>query len=248
MRDERFFGGDRVQLDPVRGALRQKRLNKVVILGHSLIGRDMDAEGGLAKALLNFFDAFDPPPAEVIVLGVGGTRIDHWTGDAPRWPRYAENAALLYPAELSPLRQILREHEDADLFVVSLGANDVYMGIEAEMLSQRIINAEHIFHKANKPLIWVAHAWYRRQRMDSAAKEQSLSDLCLKGHKLAEAQLKGHPNTHFIYPRDYDQLMIYEDRGGSLHPPASVHRDFLRQTSGELLSFIGAQVVPNRSP
>ncbi len=242
--DERFFGGRRVRVDPDRGVVKAQRLRKVVVFGHSLIGRDMDAEGSLAKALLQFFGSFEAPP-EVVVRGVTSSRVDQWLGHANNWPGWAYDARYWYPMDAGPpVGQLLQDHPDADLFVVSLGANDVYGGIDPWELERRMLELERYFSQRKLPLVWIGHAWSRRANTRDRDVERSYSDVCLEAHRRTETRLKEHDTTLFVYPRNPTLEFIYDSpRGGSLHPSPSIHRRFLRATSGELLAFLGADLV-----
>jgi hypothetical protein len=214
------------------------KLDKVVIIGTSMVGGDGDGNGGMARALWyperkegSKGILSDLGAREVIAHGVGGSVLRQWLGGKFAAKKTRANdmgLSITKAAEYKP-----------NVFFVALGGNDRSTSVEKFLdYSRQVMNT--LSPDKSIPVVWMGHT-----HTHTAAEPQKIRE---RYRALDETLSAEYPNLIMIYPKTQQLVDIYVNDGGSWHPKVGTHRKFFDANLNTITTFLGLNVSPPSQP
>ena len=198
------------------------KLNKVVIIGTSMVGQDADGRGMMGKALNNLLQEMGA--GQVVQIGVAGSVLRQWiTGDFASKKTKANSSGL----SIASVAQ-----ERPNVFFVALGGND-----RATSVSQFLDYARQVMNTLSPdksiPIVWMGHTHTNQRAQPEKIRERYRA--------LATTLPSEYPNLLMIYPDNQSLIDIYIKAGGKWHPSETVHKQFFKAVISRITSFLGIQ-------
>jgi hypothetical protein len=198
------------------------KLNKVVIIGTSMVGQDADGRGMMGKALNNLLQ--DMGASQVVQIGVAGSVLKQWvTGDFAKKKTKANSSGL----SIASIAQ-----EKPNVFFVALGGND-----RSTSVSQFLDYARQVMNTLSPdksiPIVWMGHTHTNQRAQPEKIRERYKA--------LADTLPSEYPNLLMVYPNTQPLVDIYVKAGGSWHPSEGVHKQFFKAVMPRVTAFLGIQ-------
>jgi lysophospholipase L1-like esterase len=205
------------------------KLNKVVVIGTSLIGGDDNGAGGLGKALNNVLK--DMGAGTIVIRGVAGSRIKQWLG-LSEFKKPKAKSSGLSAAQVSA--------EKPNVFFVAIGGNDGGYGKSDAKIQEFLGYARQIMNTLSPdksiPIVWYGHV-YDHEKAESVQNLYRALDQTLR---------QEYPNLLVQWPKNDQLREIYlsasrkeSKLGRKQHPGSSVHERFVRAGLQSVTTFLG---------